>query len=55
MLSFCVYSAISDCRLFLVDGYLPGDMFGNLPFYGGLSLVYAIVGIIWMVICVIYK
>eukprot|EP00596_Hydrurales_sp_CCMP1899_P000534 CAMPEP_0119040878 /NCGR_PEP_ID=MMETSP1177-20130426/10928_1 /TAXON_ID=2985 /ORGANISM="Ochromonas sp, Strain CCMP1899" /LENGTH=530 /DNA_ID=CAMNT_0007006361 /DNA_START=43 /DNA_END=1635 /DNA_ORIENTATION=- len=36
-------------------GYLPADLFGNLPFYGALSIVYGVVGVIWLVYCIIYS
>ena len=36
-------------------GWLPADLFGNLPFYGGLSCLYSIVGIVWLVYCAIYS
>jgi Lung seven transmembrane receptor len=37
------------------DGYLRADLFGNLPFYGGLSLLYSIVGIVWLVYCFCHR
>ena len=40
---------------FSVDGYLPADLFGDLPFYGGLSLSYTIVGAIWLLSCFCYR
>ena len=36
-------------------GYLPADLFGNLPFYASLSCLYSIVGIVWLVYCTIYS
>jgi hypothetical protein len=36
-------------------GYLPANLFGDLPFYGALSLAYSILGIIWMVYCALYS
>ena len=36
-------------------GYLPADLFGNLPFYGAMSCLYSIVGIAWLVYCAVYS
>lgn len=36
-------------------GYLPGDVFGNLPFYGSLSLIYVLIGIVWALVCAYYR
>ena len=41
--------------LISLDGYLPADLFGDLPFYGGLSLSYTIVGAIWLLSCFCYR
>jgi len=36
-------------------GYLPGDLFGNLPFYGALSCLYGLLGVVWLVYCAMYS
>lgn len=36
-------------------GYLPADLFGNLPFYGMLSCAYVILGICWLTICFMHS
>lgn len=36
-------------------GYLPAELFGNLPFYGSISCAYAILGVIWVILCIIYS
>ena len=36
-------------------GYLPADLFGNLPFYGALSCLYSVVGITWLILCSCYR
>ena len=28
-------------------GYLPGDLYGNLPFFGWLALAYVVAGFVW--------
>jgi hypothetical protein len=35
-------------------GYLPADMFGNLPFYAILSIAYDLVGVGWLIACAIH-
>lgn len=35
-------------------GYLPGQYYGNLPFFFGLATVYLALGIVWMVVCMLY-
>ncbi len=37
--------------LSILDGYLPADLFGGLPFYLTLTCIYLMLGVIWMVIC----
>ena len=32
-------------------GYLPADLFGNLPFFGMLSCAYVLLGIGWLIVC----
>eukprot|EP01038_Epipyxis_sp_PR26KG_P008195 gene8195-11085_t len=32
-------------------GYLPADLFGDLPFYGALSGLYMVLGVIWLILC----
>lgn len=39
----------------LVDGYLPADLFGDLPFYMALSICYLIIGVTWLVLCTWHK
>lgn len=36
-------------------GYLPADLFGNLPFYGALSCAYSLVGVVWLIICALHS
>jgi len=36
-------------------GHLPGDVYGYLPFYGYMCVVYVIVAIIWCCLMVIYR
>lgn len=36
-------------------GFLPADLFGNLPFYGALSCMYSLVGISWLILCGCYR
>ena len=36
-------------------GYLPADLFGNLPFYGMLSCAYVVIGIAWLSVCVLHS
>lgn len=36
-------------------GYLPANLFGSLPFYGALSIVYSVIGIVWMIYCSLYR
>ena len=36
-------------------GYLPADLFGNLPFYGALSFLYVLMGLVWLVACVLHN
>jgi len=36
-------------------GYLPADLYENLPFYGALSCMYSIVGITWLIMCAAYR
>ena len=36
-------------------GYLPADLFGNLPFYGGLSLLYVVMGLVWLGACIMHQ
>ena len=35
-------------------GYLPADLYGNLPFYVMLSEIYTIAGLCWLVLCYKY-
>ena len=49
---FIIFSVL---KFLTADGYLPADLFGNLPFYGGLSCMYSIVGIVWMIVCAMYR
>ncbi|KAJ1633252.1 lung seven transmembrane receptor-domain-containing protein [Pavlovales sp. CCMP2436] len=35
-------------------GYLPGELFHFLPFYGAMSLVYLSLGVLWFILCVRY-
>jgi len=35
-------------------GYLPADLFGNLPFYGALSALYVLMGLTWLVVSVLH-
>jgi hypothetical protein len=35
-------------------GYLPADLFGDLPFYLTLFICYLIVGLTWLVLCLFY-
>jgi hypothetical protein len=35
----------------VLDGYLPADLFGDLPFYLTLSCCYLIIGLTWMALC----
>ena len=32
-------------------GYLPGELYPFLPFFGALSLAYVALGVIWIVLC----
>lgn len=41
-------------RSFL-DGYVPADLFGDLPFYFALSCSYLIVGVAWMILCAVFR
>lgn len=36
-------------------GYLPADLYQNLPFYGALSCMYSIVGVAWLLLCACYR
>ena len=36
-------------------GYLPADLFGNLPFYGMMSCAYVVLGILWLAVCFIHS
>mmetsp|Transcript_5560 Transcript_5560/g.5744 ORF Transcript_5560/g.5744 Transcript_5560/m.5744 type:complete len:522 (-) Transcript_5560:124-1689(-) len=36
-------------------GYLPADLFGNLPFYGAISCAYLIVGVAWLILLYAYS
>jgi hypothetical protein len=44
---------IIDGKLESVDpyGYLPADMYPYLPFYGALSIMYAIIAVTWLILC----
>ncbi|CAM9130644.1 unnamed protein product, partial [Hapterophycus canaliculatus] len=35
-------------------GYLPGQYYGNLPFFFCLASVYLALGVVWMVVCMLY-
>ncbi|CAM9758319.1 unnamed protein product [Ascophyllum nodosum] len=35
-------------------GYLPGEAYGDLPFFFGMSVAYLALGIVWMVLCMAY-
>ena len=35
-------------------GYLPGEAYGDLPFFFVLAIFYLAMGIVWMVLCMIY-
>jgi hypothetical protein len=35
-------------------GYLPGELFHFLPFYGAMSLVYLSLGVLWGILCARY-
>ena len=49
-------SVIIDGKLESVDpyGYLPADMYPYLPFYGSLSIMYAIIAVTWLILCYWY-
>jgi hypothetical protein len=36
-------------------GYLPGDVFGCLIFFGVIALVYLLLGMIWFGMCAAYQ
>lgn len=36
-------------------GYLPADLYQNLPFYGSLSCLHTIVGVAWFILCLVYR
>jgi hypothetical protein len=36
-------------------GYLPADLFGNLPFYGMMSCIYVVLGVLWLTVCFIHS
>lgn len=36
-------------------GYLPADLFGNLPFYGALACLYMLMGLSWLVVCFMHR
>lgn len=46
-------STLIDLVLY-TDGYLPADLFGDLPFYLTLCGCYFIVGLTWLVLCMCY-
>lgn len=37
------------------DGYVPADLFGDLPFYLALSCMYLIVGAAWLLLCFCFR
>lgn len=42
--------AINYC-FFSLDGYVPADLFGDLPFYLALSCMYTIIAVTWLILC----
>lgn len=36
------------------SGYLPGELYGDLPFFFALSVVYLALGVAWMIVCMLY-
>lgn len=46
-----------ETRLFTIciaDGFLPANLFGDLPFYGALSVMYSMLSVVWMISCTLY-
>lgn len=35
-------------------GFLPADLYVNLPFFGALSICYTIIGVAWLILCGMY-
>lgn len=38
-----------------MQGYLPADEFGDLPFYGSLAVAHSLVALVWAVVCYCYR
>lgn len=38
----------------VLDGYLPADLYGDLPFYGTMALLYTVLAGLWVLACVCY-
>lgn len=36
-------------------GYLPANLFGNLPFYGAVGIIYTLFGFLWLAYCWVYR
>jgi hypothetical protein len=36
-------------------GYLPGELYGMMPFFGVLAGIYTLVGIIWAIMCYVNR
>lgn len=37
------------------DGYLPADLFPDIPFYGVLTCCYTLLGIVWVSVLAMHK
>ncbi len=56
-MSECPLKCTADIHKYVLsrsDGYLPGEMFGNLPFYLALTCMYMIIAVTWGVLCATY-
>ena len=61
MVSFFVSFLFVSCFFFFITfniciiGFLPADQIGALGYYLALSIIYLIIGLIWLGICMVYK
>lgn len=51
---FFVYVSTGEKKLDTYLGYLPGEVYGCLPFFFFLAVVYLVVGVVWMIMCMTY-
>lgn len=53
--SHAVVIAANKRLLCVSDGYVPADLFGDLPFYLALSCAYVIIGVTWAILCAVFR